>query len=189
MNLPNQVTMARVFMTLMFVALLSVPRSWPWWHRWIWEAGYVLGVLAGVTDYVDGMLARRYGLHTEFGALMDPLSDKVQVTAGFVLLTEKGIVPAWMTFSILAREFAVSGLREMAAGKGLKIRSSKLGKLKTLLQMTALLIAGARVVEWIPDGYTIEIVWRIWISSTLIITTVSGAQYFFQNTQLYAKDL
>jgi len=155
----------------------------------MWELGYVLGVLAGVTDFLDGWIARRYGMQTDFGALMDYVSDKIQVAAGFILLTEKQRVPGWVSFVILAREFAVSGLREAAAEKKIKIRSSRLGKLKTWLQMTALLIAGARLVRWIPESVLVETLWEVWLVCTVVATVASGAQYFTQNVAVFMKDL
>ena len=107
MNIPNQLTVSRLVMTLIFVALASVPGKEnlvgevipPIW----WKIGFIIAIIAGVTDFFDGYIARKYNLITDFGKLMDPLSDKVHTISSFVILTAYDVVPLWITCVILTR--------------------------------------------------------------------------------------
>jgi CDP-diacylglycerol---glycerol-3-phosphate 3-phosphatidyltransferase len=184
MNWPNRLTVARLVMTFVFVTLFSLPRDLPW-HPW--EIGLILGVLAGTTDFLDGYLARKYNLVTDFGALMDPLADKIFVVAGFVMMTEHRVVPGWVTILILAREFGVTGLRAMAASKGVEVVVSQLGKLKTTLQMLALGAAGLLLVtNSLPaDDGAILWIWRGVLGVIVVFTGYTGLDYFVRNRSVY----
>lgn len=131
MNLPNQLTVARCVLTAFFVALFSFD------HLVTYAIGYVVFVVAAITDYYDGKIARERNLITNFGKLLDPVADKVLVVSAFVMLL--GIpamnVPAWSVVMILAREFLVTGARALAAADGSVIAANKQGKTKTLFQM------------------------------------------------------
>lgn len=129
MNLPNQLTIARLLVTFIFVAVMSIERSWSF------TAALWLFVTAAITDWLDGWIARRYGLITNFGKLMDPLVDKVMITAAFVMLSAHGLFPAWALVIILAREFLVTGLRLLATSQGAVLAADSLGKWKTTLQI------------------------------------------------------
>mmetsp|Transcript_5032 Transcript_5032/g.15077 ORF Transcript_5032/g.15077 Transcript_5032/m.15077 type:complete len:191 (+) Transcript_5032:82-654(+) len=190
MNLPNILTLSRIAMCIVFVALLSVPYGYTKYQRQMWEAGYVLAVLAGFTDFLDGYYARKLNLVTDFGKFMDPLSDKIFAVAGFVVLTEKLIIPGWITILILSREFAVQGLRQMASQKGKTIAVSYLGKVKTTVQMLALALGGAMMVDWIPeDLYGARWLWDAYLYCTVAITGYTAWEYFNAASDLITKDM
>ena len=96
--------------------------------------GLVIFLLAAITDFIDGYIARKYNLITDFGKFMDPLADKLLVTAALLILLENGLISAWVVFVILAREFIVTGFRTIAAAKGVVIAAGWLGKIKTVVQ-------------------------------------------------------
>lgn len=131
MNWANRLTLARLALTVVFVAALSseLPCS-----RTI---ALILFVVAGITDYVDGMIARRWQIITDFGKLMDPLVDKIMMAAAFILLIPLGAIPAWVIIIIVSREFLVTGLRLLALSKGTVLAAESLGKHKTVWQMIA----------------------------------------------------
>jgi len=129
MNLPNQLTIARFFLTIIFVAALS--------SEWAWHftVGLVTFVTAGITDYLDGAIARRRNLVSDFGKLMDPLADKIMIAAAFICLVPLHAIPAWAAIVVISREFLITGLRLLAAGKGIVLASERLGKHKTAWQI------------------------------------------------------
>ena len=131
MNLPNKLTVARCILTAFFVGLLSIE------NVYCYLVGYIVFVVAAITDYYDGKIARERNLVTNFGKLLDPVADKVLVVSAFVMLL--GIpdmnVPPWSIVLILAREFLVTGARSLGAAQGTVIAANKWGKLKTTLQM------------------------------------------------------
>lgn len=146
MNLPNYLTLARiVFVPFLVVALLT-----PVADRWFGISGYALAVLiflaASLTDILDGHLARRRNQVSNLGKLLDPIADKLLVSAALIVLVEKQLAPAWAVVVILGREFIITGLRSVAAADGIVIQAQKIGKLKMWAQcvaIVALLIAGA----------------------------------------------
>jgi CDP-diacylglycerol---glycerol-3-phosphate 3-phosphatidyltransferase len=131
MNLPNQLTIARCFMAVIFVGLMSFE------HVGTYFAAFVIFIAAVITDYYDGKIARERNLVTNFGKLLDPVADKVLMVAGFVmLLTLPEIaIPAWAVVAIFAREFLVTGARALAASEGEIIPANWWGKIKTIVQM------------------------------------------------------
>ncbi len=133
MNLPNRLTVARFFLTLAFVAALSI--DWPFSET----AAFVLFVLASITDWVDGAIARRYNLITDFGKLMDPLVDKIMMAAAFICLVPLGMIPAWVAVVIISREFLITGLRMLALNKGVVLPAEGMGKHKTIWQIVTVL--------------------------------------------------
>ncbi len=143
MNLPNKITIARVVLIPLMVII-------PFFHlnnELIW--GITLGnlicliifLLASFTDFLDGHLARKNNMVTNFGKFLDPLADKLLVAAALIMLVESGIIPAWIPIIILAREFCVSGIRMLAASEGKVIAASWYGKVKTVSQMVAISLA------------------------------------------------
>ncbi|KAJ8908527.1 hypothetical protein NDN08_005235 [Rhodosorus marinus] len=189
MNLPNLLTLSRIVMCVIFVALLSVPQGYAKWQQRAWEVGYVLAVLAGFTDFLDGHFARKLNLVTEFGKFLDPLSDKIFAVAGFVVLTDKGIIPCWITVVLLSREFLVQGLRQMATGHGKTIPVSYLGKVKTTVQMLCLALGGAMMVDWVPgDLWGARILWDSLLGLTVGITAYTCAQYLRVASDIVMKD-
>ncbi len=204
MNLPNKLTVSRLFMTLIFVGFASVPEKFAssifGWQCSIdliwWKVGYVIAVIAGTTDFFDGYIARKYNLVTDVGKLMDPLSDKVHTISSFVVLTAYDIVPVWVTCIILTREFAVTGLRTMAAKEGIVIAAKNIGKIKTVLQMLILAFGGCFWVQWLELDNTLHgttpamyWVWKGLLWSIALLTVYSGIEYFWKGRSVYARDL
>ena len=177
MNLPNKLTVSRLYMTALMVIFLSIS------VQYANLAAFLLFVIAAATDALDGHLARtKYGV-TDFGKLMDPLADKVLTSAAFVLFAQLGIIPAWFAVVIITREFMVTGLRLLVAGRGTIMPAGIWGKLKTIFQMVAiglyLLILGLtdfQVECCVYADYLAQIV--MWLA--LIFTAVSGIEYFWK---------
>src|SRR5271165_4413088 len=150
MNLPNILTLARIFLVPLLVAALLADGSSVNWDRWIpfSRETFALCVFlaAAATDLLDGYLARRLGQITTVGTLLDPIADKLLISAALVSLVDIHRVPAWMVILIISREFAVSGLRSIAATAGYTIHASELGKTKMASQVAAisLVIGGIR---------------------------------------------
>lgn len=190
MNLPNQLTVSRLVLTLVFVALLSGISG-----TWVKTAALAVFSLAAITDFLDGYLARRLGLITNFGKLMDPLADKVLMTAGFVLLSGLDLIPAWVVVLILAREFLVTGLRLVASAEGVVLAADSSGKYKTTLQIVTVIyfllyLASAEpLLNFLrplfgafylgPDHLGVAL-----IGISLVLTLWSGAHYMWRNRQL-----
>lgn len=170
MNLPNKLTMARVVMIPVFLVLLYLGLYWP---------ALIVFVVASLTDMLDGKIARKYNLVTDFGKFADPLADKLLVTSAFVWFVEVGVMPAWICFIILAREFIVTGLRIVAIEKGRVIAAGMLGKIKTTIQMISIvLILIPQVRESAPVLVTVL------NYAVMAITLWSGADYLAKNFDL-----
>lgn len=171
MNLPNTLTMGRIILVPVFmIALLCAIPSGSYWAAFIF-------ILASFTDFLDGYLARKNNQVTNFGKIMDPLADKLLVAAALISLVQLGDVPAWIAILILGREFAVTGLRSVAASEGIVVAASKLGKFKTVTQMIALvlLILKADILAW--TGYNIGM---LFLYLALFMTVYSGVDYFIK---------
>jgi CDP-diacylglycerol--glycerol-3-phosphate 3-phosphatidyltransferase len=134
MNLPNRLTVGRFFLTILFVVVVSV--SFPY-H---FAVALVLFSLAAITDYVDGEIARRYALITDFGKLMDPLVDKIMTAAAFVCLVPLRAIPAWAAIIVISREFLITGLRLLAISKGRVLSADRIGKHKTSWQIATVVL-------------------------------------------------
>ena len=130
-NLPNILTVARILMVPIFVVLLALDGVWEY-MKYIALGVYVI---ASITDYVDGIIARKKNLITRFGKLMDPLADKILVSAGFIMLTGMGVVPAWVTVIVVARDFLLNTIRMFGTEAGETIAAGVAGKIKTAFQM------------------------------------------------------
>jgi CDP-diacylglycerol--glycerol-3-phosphate 3-phosphatidyltransferase len=168
-NLPNALTVLRIFLVpVLVVVLLTRTRM---------EGGLFLGVgifgLAVLTDYLDGYFARRRNQVTRLGTLLDPLADKLLTASAFLSLVEMDAVPAWMVMIILGREFAITGLRNVAAGRGYLIPASGLGKGKMVAQVVAilLLLLGRRFEALQLPGLA-----ALWL--VVVLALVSGIDYF-----------
>jgi len=144
-NLPNALTLLRIFIVPLLVVVLLTPFSENWFGvpRHILGVGLFLG--AALTDYLDGHLARRRNQVTRLGQLLDPIADKLLISAALISLVENQLAPAWAVVIIIGREFAVTGLRSIAAADGVVISASKMGKFKMLVQVVtvALLIVSS----------------------------------------------
>ncbi|MEX2607460.1 MAG: CDP-diacylglycerol--glycerol-3-phosphate 3-phosphatidyltransferase [Kiritimatiellia bacterium] len=203
MNIPNQLTCSRFVLALLLLLCLSF--SFPYAK----SLALVLFVIASVTDWLDGWLARtKYGV-SSFGKLMDPLADKVLVTVALVSFVElrfelaypaSPLVPAFLVVPILIREFMVTGLRLLAVEKGEVISAGPMGKWKTALQMTAILftLLCVAVVEDFLDGIDPELLtsieytlhWIIWtlMAAATVLTLISGGEYFIRHHSLFTSD-
>ncbi|HXN64883.1 MAG TPA: CDP-diacylglycerol--glycerol-3-phosphate 3-phosphatidyltransferase [Candidatus Acidoferrales bacterium] len=178
MNLPNALTLLRIFFVpLLVVVLLTREPNVVLWGVpipfVIW--GVLILLVAAATDWADGFLARRRGQETTLGILLDPIADKLLISAAFISLVQMGLVPAWMVVIIIGREFTVSGLRSIASAEGLTIQASTLGKTKMVLQVLAasVVILGARHLFLQKLGAIL--LWLVVISAI-----ASAVQYFLK---------
>lgn len=185
MNLPNKITLSRVLLIPVFMVMLFWDFGWGEFSFLEYTLSFeqliatLIFAILSLTDWLDGYLARKYNLVTNFGKFLDPLADKMLVTAGFVALVELGFVPAWMVILILSREFAVTGLRLLASSEGLVIAAANLGKLKTTLQIVTILV----FLMHIDNIFTQVILWF-----AVFITVYSGIDYFYKNKHLFEND-
>ena len=171
MNLPNKITVFRILMIPFFVACMLI-KEIPY-HEII--AG-VIFIIAALSDLVDGKIARRFTLVTNFGKFMDPLADKLLVQSALLCFVANGLLPAWIAIVIMSREFIISGFRLVAADKGIVIAAGYLGKLKTVFQMvmSVMLIFHFSHPVWLATE-------QIFIWGSLILTIVSLVDYFIKN--------
>src|SRR5690349_3212203 len=146
-NLPNALTLLRIFIVPLLVVVLLTPFSENWFGvpRHLLGVGLFLG--AALTDYLDGQIARRRQQVTRLGQLLDPLADKLLISAALISLVENQLAPAWAVVIIIGREFAVTGLRSIAAVEGVVIAASKMGKFKMLAQVVTVALLIARSEE------------------------------------------
>src|SRR3989454_6032240 len=133
MNWANRITLGRLALIVLFVVALN--SSW----QYARTAALVIFLIAGLTDFIDGEIARRYGVITNFGKLMDPLVDKIMMAAAFISLVPLKAVPAWAATTVVARDFLVTGLRMMASAKGRILPAERLGKQKTSWQIVTVI--------------------------------------------------
>ena len=146
MNLPNYLTLTRIFIVPLLVVVLLTPFSESWFGIERYSLAIAIFLIASFTDILDGHLARKRKQVSKFGALLDPIADKLLVSAALIVLVEKQLAPAWSVVIILGREFVVTGLRSIAATEGIVISAQKIGKIKMWAQcvaIVALLVAGA----------------------------------------------
>ena len=190
MNLPNKLTIFRVILIVPFVLLLLGG-----YHEWGWFTALFGGIMeyvdyialgifiiASLTDLIDGKIARKYNLVTNFGKFMDPLADKLLVCSAMICLVEMGRIPAWIVIIIIAREFIISGFRLVASDKGVVIAANYWGKFKTTFQMimVCLMIANNEVLpSAIRSGYRILTDIIMWIA--LALTVISLIDYVWKN--------
>lgn len=171
MNLPNKLTVLRVCMVPVFVVLMLTD--------WLGDAGkYVAAavfILASITDWFDGYLARKNNLVTDFGKFMDPIADKLLVCSALICLVEKGALAAWIVIIIIGREFIISGFRLVASDKGTVIAASYWGKFKTVSQMIM-------VILLILDlGGVFDVIAQVFVWVALALTVISLADYLRKN--------
>ncbi len=191
MNVPNQLTVLRLILTFVIVGVMS--STFP--HQY--SIALLLFVIASITDFLDGYLARKYNLITNFGKLMDPLADKVLMCGGFVLLTELDLMPAWVVVVILAREFLMTGLRLVASAEGKILAAENLGKHKTTWQIITIIyfllfLASTEpmlnwtkpMFDWKPTSPAV--LGQILIYLSLALTMLSGFNYVRKNRSLLA---
>lgn len=178
MNTPNKLTVLRMLMVPVFMFFALIDGT-------VWQiTALAIFALASFTDYLDGKIARANGLVTTFGKFMDPLADKLLTTAAFLVFMDKGLISSWVIIIVLFREFAVSGIRLVAAGTGEVIAASFWGKLKTVSQMIAIILTFVLII--IPlFSYNVNYIIinvSIWIST--VLTLLSGWDYIYKNKNL-----
>lgn len=170
MTLASKITLIRVAFIPVFMAFMYLGGGEP--GLWMWLSLAVF-ILASITDYIDGQIARKCNQVSDFGKFLDPLADKLLTIAAMVMFCEWGMMPAWALMLVLTREFAVTGLRLVAVGKGKVIAAGWSGKVKTASTMVGLCVWMA-----FPDiGWIAQLV-----TAVIVVTTVySGIEYFIQN--------
>ena len=192
MNLPNQLTIGRLFLTALFVAVMSIPDQ-------LLKSVHLLDyritiatlffLIASLTDFLDGYIARKLNLVTDFGKLMDPLVDKILTSAVFIILSKEEMIPAWITITIISREFLVTGLRLLASNQGKVLSADSLGKWKTTSQIIVasyfLTILGSNE----PILKYLKFINKPMFGDLLIIicttiTVISGWSYLSKNREL-----
>ena len=172
MNLPNKLTMFRVILIPVFIVVLMTGLIADPLNRYI---GTLIFCVASFTDYLDGHIARKYNLVTNFGKFMDPLADKLLVSSALICMIEMGMLPAWIVIIIISREFIITGFRLIAAEGGLVIAASWGGKIKTVTQMIMiiLLLLGVQ-----------GIIATILIFLATLFTVISGVDYIVKNISI-----
>lgn len=187
MNLPNKLTTLRVILVPFFVAALLLPEYFPDSSLFgdnavVWQyLALAIFIVASITDALDGHIARKYNLITNFGKFMDPLADKLLVCSAMICLIDLHMIPSWVVVIIIAREFIISGFRLVASDNGVVIAASYWGKFKTVSQMLMIIVMIA-----MPKGDTG--IWYMagqilmWVS--LVLTIVSLVDYIMKNSEV-----
>lgn len=174
MNLPNKITIFRVFLIPVFLVLLMVPGI----PGGTYMAAVVF-VIACLTDALDGYIARKYNLVSNFGKFMDPLADKLLVCSALICFVELNLVPAWIIIVIISREFIISGFRLIASDNGVVIAASCWGKFKTTAQMIMCILLIVHL-----DNSVFHALEQIFIYISLILTVVSLIDYLVKNRKV-----
>ena len=172
MNLPNKLTLLRIILIPIFMVVLY------WGFPGATYVALAIFIIASLTDLLDGKIARKYNLVTDFGKFADPLADKMLVTAAMLWFVETGRMPAWMLLIVICREFAVSGLRMIASDKGRVIAAGWSGKVKTASTMVCVVL----MFLPIPPVVNTLCVWVITLT-----TLYSGVEYFVKNKDIIAS--
>lgn len=200
MNLPNKLTVSRFGLTVVFLWAMF----WPWPVPFRYTFALVFFCLAGITDFLDGRIARSRQLITNFGKLMDPLADKIMTCSAFVAFVESTHVKpdapvkvaAWMVVIIVGRELAITGLRLIAASKNIVLAAERYGKHKTISQIACIIAlltvdAGQEwpaalsnlLTPWVPTFAEV----MLWV--TVVLTAMSGVIYLWRNREIYLSDM
>lgn len=170
MNLPNKLTLLRIGLIPIFILCMYIP------HKISYIMGLIIFIIASFTDFLDGYIARKNNLITDFGKFMDPLADKILTLAAWLVLVETQKIAAWIIIVILTREFAVTGFRQLAQQKNIVLAANGWGKIKTVLQMLTIILFLLSYIVHIP-GFLLQIM----IYAVLLITVLSGVIYFKDN--------
>lgn len=187
MNIPNQITVSRIIMIPIFVVFMLVDFGWgeitllgatlPIEHL----VAAIIFILASITDFIDGYYARKHNLVTNMGKFLDPLADKLLVSAALILLVELGFAPAWVVIVIISREFAVTGLRLILADEGEVVAAKQLGKIKMWTQIVA--ISALLLHNIVFEMFSIPFA-TIMLYVSLFFTVWSGWDYFYANRRV-----
>ncbi len=184
MNIPNRLTLIRIFLIPIFVFLIStniVQNSYMW--------GLIVFLVASFTDFLDGYIARKQKLVTNFGKLMDPLADKMLVISAMVILVEQGLISGWVVIVIVSRDFIINSIRLMASSKGNVIAADIWGKVKTVFQMLAIimlltyksffLVSNSRLCEYV------KVAGDALIYVAVVLTVISACNYMVKNFDVW----
>lgn len=174
MNTPNKLTILRVIMIPFFVLFMLVPIGGDV-HKWV---ALAIFIIASLTDTLDGYLARRDNLVTNFGKFMDPLADKLLVCAAMICLIEVGKLPSWIVIIIISREFIISGFRLIASDNGIVIAASWWGKAKTISQMVMIIVLIADL------GGIFDTIGTVFVVVATVLTVISLIDYILKNKQV-----
>ena len=173
---PNKLTLFRIAAVPVIVILLLFPTK---------ICTFIAALLfsaAAITDYLDGFYARKRGLVSTLGKVMDPIADKLLVSSAFIMLTSLGWIPAWIVCIIIGRELAVTGLRNIIAEKGEDVSASNLGKYKTGFQIAAIIPLMMHYPTW---GLNVQAIGELFLWGALVFTIWSGADYFIKSRTLF----
>lgn len=175
MNLPNKLTVGRMIAVPFFIAAYLMG---------YYPIALVLFCAASLTDALDGKIARKRGLVTNFGKIMDPLADKILVYSALCLFIESGLIKAWMMIIILAREFIVAGMRTVAASEGKVLAAGMSGKIKTVLQMVAVILFLFGMC--VPNIEEVMLAAKVIFWASLAMTVYSGTEYVYKNRDVFS---
>lgn len=177
MNLPNKLTLFRMLLVPVFVLFmyLNIPGNY--------AISLIIFIVASVTDALDGRIARKHNLITDFGKFMDPLADKILVISALMCFIDSRLIPAWVVLIIITRELSISIMRAVAASEGKVIAAGGSGKLKTVVQMLAIIILlfGCSI-----DQGHIILIGKILVYISTVLTLYSGIEYFYKNRSLFS---
>lgn len=173
MNLPNKITLGRMFIAPIFLAVYLAGIE----HKFLFSA--IIFALGAITDALDGRIARKNNIVTNFGKLLDPIADKMLVTAGLLAFMKDGLCSIWIVMIILTRDFAVTSLRMIAAAQNLVIPANIGGKIKTVAQMVSFIavMVLCEISEVFSLGFNMSLISNILMGVTAVISVVSGAVY------------
>lgn len=189
MNLPNFLTLLRILLAPVFMALFVIE------NVWTRLAALVIFIIASLTDMYDGYYARKYGIATSFGKFMDPLADKILTSIAFISFATLNYVEAWMVLAIVIREFLITGLRSLAAYKGVLITPTRMAKVKTFLQMTAIavILLFINLKTFLPplgqdwamfdSPVTLQVFYWLMVA-TVVVTVGTGIDYVIRSFYL-----
>ena len=198
MNLPNKISLVRIFMIPLFMLFIIPLPNWGILARWnamqnnwgVIVAG-VLFILAFITDAIDGKIARKYNLVTDFGKFLDPVADKLLVAAAIIALVARGSLNGWFAAIILGRELLITGFRMVVSQKGVVVAANMWGKWKTVFQTIAIAVMifetkFCQWFSWYPSTITIG---DIFMTIAVLLTIISGVIYVKDNFHLIGKEL
>ena len=177
MNLPNKLTVLRVCLIPFFVVMLLLNGGENQTYRYIAAAIFIV---ASLTDMLDGKIARKYNLVTNFGKFMDPLADKLLVCSALICLVDLKQLPAWMVIVIISREFIISGFRLVASDNGIVIAASYWGKFKTTFQMISVILLIVRIPA-------LTVLTQICVWTALVLTVISLVDYIAKNHKVLTE--
>jgi CDP-diacylglycerol--glycerol-3-phosphate 3-phosphatidyltransferase len=176
MNLPNKLTLLRILLIPLFILCFYISSPF------INFIGIIIFCVASFTDFLDGYIARKHNLVTDFGKFMDPLADKILTLSAWILLVEHGKLAAWIVIIILTREFAITGFRQLAQQKQIVLAANQWGKIKTVTQLITIILFLISFIFGVS-----QVLLNIMTVLVLIITLYSGYTYFVDNKKVFSK--